>query len=237
MSEQFVSAGPRLQAALGDSLPLRNSDVVVVCAPVSWATELPVAWLDVAERRRLNGYRFTADRQRHHAAHALKRLVVGASLRQSPQDLAFITEANGKPRLVDHALHFNLSHSGQWVAVALRRDVEVGIDVECGRPTQPDLPWPAIAHPDDQPIADNDSFLTVWTVKEAVTKCSGEGLSFDFTRLRLCRGQEQTYRCSDDRRQWHAWHGMLDTHTHFALATTTAWSRLRLVQVSAPFVT
>lgn len=231
-----MSAGPWLPSALVDSLSLQDSDVVVVCAPASWAERLPVTWLDAAEQRRLVAYRFAADRRLHHAAHALKRLVIGASLRQSPQHLAFITEANGKPRLVDQALHFNLSHSGQWVAVVLRRDAEVGIDVECGRHTQLNLPWPAVAHPDDQAIADNDSFLTAWTVKEAVAKCCGEGLMLDFTRLRLWRSEDQTHRCGDGRRQWHAWHGMLDAHTHLAVATVTAWSRLRLATVSIPFV-
>ncbi|MEW9897965.1 4'-phosphopantetheinyl transferase superfamily protein [Chitinivorax sp. PXF-14] len=108
--------------------------------------------------------------------------------------------------------------------------------MECGRHTQPNLPWPAIAHPDDQPIVDDDSFLWAWTVKEAVAKCCGEGLTLDFTRLRLWRGEEQPLRCGDGRRQWQAWHGMLDAHTHLAVATATAWSRLRLVTVSTPLV-
>jgi 4'-phosphopantetheinyl transferase len=232
MTEQSAWALPSLEGHLS----LQDGEVVVVCAPVSSAEWLPLAWLDATERRRLAAYRFAADRMRHHAAHALKRLAIGSSLRQSPRHLEFVVEENGKPRLENRALHFNLSHSGQWVAVALCRNGEVGVDVESRRHTSPALPWPKIGHPDDCALTDAESFLTAWTIKEAAAKCCGDGLALDFARLRMRQVENATYCCSDDRRQWQAWHGMLDPDTHLAVAVAQAWSRLRRLRVTAPFV-
>jgi 4'-phosphopantetheinyl transferase len=49
----------------------------------------------------------------------------------SPTDLVFAKHEYGKPYLLDHALHFNHSHSQQYYALALSERVkDIGIDVE-----------------------------------------------------------------------------------------------------------
>ncbi|MCW8176160.1 4'-phosphopantetheinyl transferase superfamily protein [Verminephrobacter aporrectodeae subsp. tuberculatae] len=216
----------------GLGAPLHDGEVRIVCAPVASAATLPSAWLDAGEQQRWHAYRFAADRQRHHAAHALKRWVIGAVLGASPQRLAFAADARGKPRLVDAALHFNLSHSGAWVSLALRRDAEVGVDVEQAREPAIPLPWPAIRHPEEPDLTDSASFLKAWTLKEAVSKCCGQGLALDFSRLRL-EPTQRSIDCYDDaRRRWHAWHARLDASTHLALASDVAWRCLRWWRLS-----
>jgi len=211
---------------------LRDGELFVTHAPVDLAATLPVDLLDADETRRMAGYRFAADRRRHHAAHALKRAVLGRVLGVPSCRLRFDISAGGKPFLRHRALHFNLSHSGGWVALALRTDAAVGVDVEQARPADPALPMlpmPPVRHPADPPLLD---FLQVWTLKEAVSKCCGEGLALDFTRLRLhCR--TEGYGCDDGMRYWHAWHGRLGADVHLAVAWAERWARLRVMALGA----
>jgi len=211
---------------------IQNGEILIVCAPVAHAAAWPVTWLDAREQRRLCAYRFAADRRRHHAAHALKRWVIGWLLGLPPQNPVFTADKRGKPHIAGGGLHFNLSHSGEWVAVVLRRDAEVGIDVEQARAQTISLPWPTICHPDERSLMGAMPFLKIWTLKEAVSKCCGEGLMLELTRLRLRPDEQTTFHCDDGERHWHAWHGMLDTNTHLAAASTTTWSQLRWLQVA-----
>lgn len=144
-------------------------------------------------------------------------------------------DARGKPRLLEPVLHFNLSHSGGWVAMVLCLNAEVGIDVEQARLSAVNLPWPTILHPDELGLRDTASFLKIWTLKEAVSKCCGEGLMLEFTRLRLRPDPQTDFRCDDGQRHWHAWYGMLDVDTHLAIASTSAWSRQRWLQVAGDY--
>jgi len=211
---------------------LQDGDVLIVCAPVAHASAWPVTWLDAGERHRLCAYRFAPDRHRHHAAHALKRWVIGQLMGFPPHALVFTVDERGKPHIAESGLHFNLSHSGEWAVMALRRDAEVGIDVEQVRPQTISMPWPVIRHPDEPDLIDMASSLRVWTLKEAVSKCCGEGLRLEFTRLRLRPCRQTQFHCDDGQRYWHAWHGMLDADTHLAVASTAAWSRLQWLQVA-----
>jgi 4'-phosphopantetheinyl transferase len=209
---------------------LRVGELLVVHAPVDLAAALPASLLDADEMRRMTRYRFAADRRRHHAAHALKRMVLGYMLGvPAHHRLRFDAEAGGKPFLRHYPLHFNLSHSGGWIALALRIDAAVGVDVEQVRSTASALPMPPLRHPADPPRLD---FLQAWTLKEAVSKCSGAGLALDFTRLRL-RPRAKGYACDDGLRDWHAWHGRLDADTHLAVASDRRWVRLRVIALRA----
>lgn len=85
----------------------------------------------------------------------------------------------GKPFLSDIPdFHFNLSHSGNYVAIAWG-DTQVGIDVEVFRES-PTLPSIAQKHftPQEQDslcVYPRDFFL-IWTKKEAYVKYLGTGL-------------------------------------------------------------
>lgn len=217
------------QATLPAPGTLREGELLVVHAPVNLAAALSIDLLDVDETRRMVGYRFAADRRRHHAAHALKRAVLGHVLGVPTDGLRFGAEMGGKPFLLQHALHFNLSHSGGWVALALRIDAAVGVDVEQARPAISALPMPPVRHPAEPPLPD---FLQAWTLKEAVSKCSGEGLALDFSHLRL-RPREEEYGCDDGVRNWYAWHDRLGTDAHLAVASARHWECLQVIAVGA----
>jgi len=91
-------------------------------------------------------------------------------------------DARGKPRCAHPcAPHFNLSHSGNWIAAAFCRDVPVGIDIE--DPTRP-VPFEALARRYFSPRECEtvlregaEAFFKIWTRKEARVKAEGHGLA------------------------------------------------------------
>ncbi len=99
---------------------------------------------------------------------ALSRLVLAGILDVPPTSVAFVRGACGKPRVVpsrgrlvpEGQVGFNLSHSGNVLAIAVGFGVETGVDVE------------VIDH--GMGTAD---FYRDWTVQEAVSKLVGTGIA------------------------------------------------------------
>lgn len=141
------------------------------------------------ERERLQTFRRESATQTFLASRALLRTVLGEKLGVAPQSLRFIRDDNDKPQLApvngeqSHALHFNVSHSEDWVALAVGT-APVGVDIETSdrrnnilgiarRFFQPQEFELLNALPDAQRA---EKFCELWTVKEACVKWSGLGV-------------------------------------------------------------
>ena len=120
------------------------------------------------------------------AAHAGLRLLLARHLDLDPRSLIVVANEFGKPRLA-HArpVHFSLSHSGGRAVLAICDAAEIGIDLELIRPIEHiDLARryfhsnevAAIVGPPDAAVQSR-AFFTIWTLKEAVVKALGSGLS------------------------------------------------------------
>ncbi|NUP04960.1 MAG: 4'-phosphopantetheinyl transferase superfamily protein [Polyangiaceae bacterium] len=148
--------------------------------------------LNDAEVARAGEFRFRADSDRFTAARGLARRLVGEHLQRDAKTLAFCEGPHGKPAIVDaDDWRFNVSHSGDWVLVAIARGREVGVDVEL---VQPDLEIMDIAPsvftsselnalgclPVEHRRA---AFYRLWARKEAVLKAWGTGFSLEATRV------------------------------------------------------
>lgn len=102
----------------------------------------------------------------------------------------FEYDANGKPSIQGHPeIFFNLSHCRKAVACVVA-DSPVGIDVEetcrfsdsIARYTLDDEEYESVVKSDNP----SQSFIRLWTMKEALLKYTGEGLRRDIkTVLRL----------------------------------------------------
>ena len=124
-------------------------------------------------------------RRRFGAARAGLRTLLGRHLDHDPRSLAFATNEFGKPRLAgDGQVHFNLSHCEERAVLAIS-DAELGIDLERERPLEHvDLAKryfhrnevAAITASRDE-AEQRRAFFLVWTLKEAVVKALGTGLS------------------------------------------------------------
>ncbi len=122
------------------------------------------------------------DKRRCVVADALLRYVLCRSGHSHRPNI--VCSPYGKPLLADHPeFHFNLSHSGNYVAIAWG-DTPVGIDVER---LQSSLSLQTIAQkhftPQEQAYISQDlrKFFHIWTRKEAYIKYLGTGLRTKLT--------------------------------------------------------
>lgn len=144
------------------------------------------AMLSDAERARIERMRFARDRNTLIAAHGLKRLLLARMSATAPEALDFDVAPGGKPALAGSSLRFNLSHSGDRVALALAQDHEVGADLERPRALDAMALARHVLHPDERlPSApgNQQALLQHWVAKEAATKAWGVGLRQPFAAL------------------------------------------------------
>jgi len=97
----------------------------------------------------------------------------------SGKDMAVGTNADGKPYLLERTdIHYNLSHSGDYVALAMS-DMAVGIDIEKLRIGKNPLAKRFFAEEEYQYLEQawsDDAFTRMWTRKESVIKACGIGM-------------------------------------------------------------
>ncbi len=149
------------------------------------------AVLDPDEKRQAEKFVFDSDRRAYVAAHALLRHTLSTTARVAPSAWGFALGPYGKPFLEQQPngldLRFNLSHTRSMVAVAVAQGFEVGVDVEAReRAARLDLDIAdAFFAPEESALLRalpeaserQERFLTLWTLKEAVIKATGRGLS------------------------------------------------------------
>ncbi|HSD16551.1 MAG TPA: 4'-phosphopantetheinyl transferase superfamily protein [Thermomonas sp.] len=144
-------------------------------------------WLTEDEASRLQAMTSVARRRSFLAGHWRARALAAGWLQVDSQRIALHRHQDGRPQLlVDGAaspLSLSLSHSGDWLAIALAT-VPVGIDVELPRrPRDLDALARFAFSPQEVerlqrlPEAERaQAFHVTWTLKEARGKRLGEGL-------------------------------------------------------------
>ncbi len=95
---------------------------------------------------------------------------------------AFEANEHGKLRLTNSPLFFNLSHSGEYTAVAVS-EKEIGLDIE----THTARSYPAINNRLSEREKEED-FYKVWTAKEAYIKYLGTSLMHHLRTLEFYGG-------------------------------------------------
>jgi 4'-phosphopantetheinyl transferase len=171
---------------------LPEDEVHVWRAGLDWSAGSIAALEEILspdEREKADGFRFDMDRRRHVVGRSLLRRLLGRCLGTAPDRLRFDYSALGKPSLAvgtaQTPVRFNVSHSGEWVLVALTIGRAVGIDVERVRA---DMEVARIAEhffsasertalAALEAGAQSEAFFACWTRKEAYIKATGDGLS------------------------------------------------------------
>jgi 4'-phosphopantetheinyl transferase len=150
--------------------------------------------LSPPERARAERFRQADDRRRFILGRGLLRTMLGRQLDRAPASLVFGANPHGKPTLADAGdIAFNVSHSGDYVLVAVGRAAAIGVDVERVRP---DLDMVGVGRqvftPAELAFITSASgaektfrFFRHWTFKEAVAKACGLGLSLDLKRFEI----------------------------------------------------
>ncbi len=138
------------------------------------------------ELLRLRSFRSSVGAKEFLVGRALLRTVLAEHVNCKPQQLQFVKNDDGKPSLSfpPSNWQFNLSHSHDWVALALCKGASIGIDIESYR-RRNNLAGIARRFFSAQENAQLekcrkaewlDYFFAVWTLKEAHAKALGCGL-------------------------------------------------------------
>jgi phosphopantetheine--protein transferase-like protein len=164
--------------------------IEVFCCPLPAVDPVLLAQyenlLNEEELQRLRSFHSPSAANEFLAGRALLRTSLAARLQCGPRELQFTKNADGKPALShpQSVWQFNLSHSHDWVVLALCEGAAIGIDIEsCSRRNN----LQAIAQryfstDENARLAQltndewSDYFFAVWTLKEAHAKALGCGL-------------------------------------------------------------
>jgi len=154
--------------------------VVGLDEAAAWA-----GFLTVGERERAEGMTDDILRARFVVSRGVRRELLAQVTGRVAGEFEFVEEEGRKPRLVDgDGWDFNVSHAGDYVAVAVARGA-VGIDVEKLRPVRE---MTALVrryfHADEvkawEQLAEDtreEEFFVLWSAREAAMKCCGLGLA------------------------------------------------------------
>ena len=134
--------------------------------------------------KKVNAFARSNDSQRSLLGELLARHLLHKATGEPLPDEAFITGDKGKPAHDGfRGIHFNITHSGEWVAVALSSKC-VGVDVERIRKIPEGLAKRFFSEAENQWLdsakneaEQKDIFFTLWTLKESFLKAIGSGLT------------------------------------------------------------
>ncbi len=189
------------------ALPLLDSGTARIWL-IDSAAVLPAEQLDETEAQVAAKMNNPARIEAYRAAHLWTRSLLRRELGVCGDPITFARRSGGKPELdaslANHggrsALRFNYSHTNGYVACAMARGTEIGVDMEEMAPLE-ELPGllQFVLHPQESggrgsgrlesPL---DTFFRIWTAKEALLKATGHGLSVNLRQIELRDAQPQT---------------------------------------------
>jgi len=197
------------------------------------------AVLSQAEKTRGQQFVFASHQDRFIFSHGVLRYVLSYYLSMKPTEIVFLQGEKGKPFLSNTSLQFNLSHAEDCVFIGVANEAEIGVDVEHIAPQKDYL---ALARRFFSPAEyaqlfalsgamQRLAFYRIWTMKEAVVKALGDGLSFGLDRFvvdALADNKQSALRsmaACDDVSQW--WVQSLSVNESYAAAFAVTQSFAR----------
>jgi 4'-phosphopantetheinyl transferase len=160
--------------------------VSINVAPSDLARLLAV--LTSADADRAARFLHDADRRRSIVGRAVLRYLLSRHLTVRPEAFRFELQEYGKPFLPQSDIHFNVSHSGEVVAIALAAN-EVGVDIEAKHriPEIAAIAARFFSKEEAERVSAasdaTDEFFRIWTMKEAIVKAAGQGLGLPLDRF------------------------------------------------------
>lgn len=140
-------------------------------------------WNCLSDERKfsITKYKFEIDKIRSITAEMMLRKALFKDFNISNEEIKFEKTYYGKPRLTNKDIKFNISHSGNFVVLAISND-DVGIDIEERKKYHHDIV--KLFHEKEISIIENNSlndrvkvFYDYWCLKESYIKFIGKGLS------------------------------------------------------------
>ena len=156
-----------------------------------------LAWLDGEERSRWQRFQSPVAQRRYVLCRAALRAVLCREVGCRNESLAFEAAKHGKPfALVDGkpaSISFNVSHSGNHGLIAVAPRGRLGVDVEERAPRRNlDNLIEGVFSPREKAELESLEgcqqlylFFRFWTIKEALVKAHGKGLSLKVAELEI----------------------------------------------------
>lgn len=164
-------------------------------SPIIWKAHIPSltnvlyaqkSILSSREQAREKSFRFDKDRCTFRTSRILLRLLLSKYLDIKPTNIKLQYNEYWKPYvepLNGNGIHFNLSHSHEWLVIAFNKKYEIGVDVEKVNSGN-DLPIDICLSEAEKKTFSSLStsskpeyFYRIWTAKEAYFKMLGTGLN------------------------------------------------------------
>lgn len=173
---------------------LETVDVLVVhvdLAPDAYGEAEALDWLDNSELERRNGFVHSTARRRFTLCRAVLREIVCCNLNCRNDELSFAVSRFGKPFAcvggTPADISFNVSHGGRHGLIAVAQQGQIGVDVEernTGRKLDSYIstlfaPGERAELERSQGNKKVELFYRLWTMKEALVKAAGDGLTLD----------------------------------------------------------
>jgi 4'-phosphopantetheinyl transferase len=179
---------------LGTMLSLKSDTIKLCIFSLEDNTKDYASYLSLSEKQRADANYFPEKKRRYIVSHGMLRLILGSYLGQEPKTLEFKTNQHGKPYL-DADIKFNLSHSRDLAVLALGKNYDLGVDLECFSKREyinlsnkyfaaDEREYLNISHPAALALR----FFKIWTQKEAYVKALGQGLTFPTTSFSCMLG-------------------------------------------------
>lgn len=135
-------------------------------------------------REKIMKYKMPDDRKRSLRAGLMIKDVLGEH-GISQEEIKYTD--NGRPFI--EGLDFNVSHSGEYVMLALSSS-RVGCDIERIKERNYSVARRYFSDGEKQWLEESDNkelaFYSIWTAKESYIKLTGEGILLDFTKYEVC---------------------------------------------------
>lgn len=147
------------------------------------------------EIMRANRYVQKKDRLRFVVSRGALRCLLSKYTNQPATTIKFVVSATKKPFIYQHNFKYNVSHSGDWVLIAIS-NTEVGVDTEEMDQTfnYKEILADNFSRDEINYIAHQDSvnsFYLLWTRKEALTKATAQGLDNNLQYIPSLNGDHQ----------------------------------------------
>jgi 4'-phosphopantetheinyl transferase len=162
-----------------------------------------LALLSLEKQKKIKRYVFRMDALRSLVADLLSRFVISKTLNIEKSYIQFEVNDYGKPFVKGVSeLHFNVSHSGNWVVCAIDTQ-QIGVDIEkidfidvqlakhfFSKKEQEDLHM--IPYQEQQSY-----FFDLWSLKESYIKMVGKGLSIPLDSFTIRCIKQQIIFCAE----------------------------------------
>ncbi|WP_186333735.1 4'-phosphopantetheinyl transferase superfamily protein [Paenibacillus xylanexedens] len=160
-----------------------------------------------AERRaQASSFMRQADAYRSVLGEILTRVTLSKLTGLRPAELSFTHNSYGKPELSHHSdVQFNVSHSGDWIALISGGTDELGVDVEKIAPIDMQIAERFFSPTESQFLAakpsemQQETFYRLWTLKESYIKAVGMGLSIPLDSFAILPDKGGGWHCEQAR--------------------------------------